>query len=572
MSASTSTSTSHRGLDEPAPLRIGAWRGTSLGPWLALGVLLVVAAAELMYLSRGLYFNFDEWDFVLFRQGHSAAAFLKPHNEHVVLVPILIFKALFKVFGIANYWPYRLTNIVLVQATAALTYVYARPRIGAWTALVPAALVAFMGAAAEDVFWPFEMALEIPVLCALAVLVLFDHRPRLADPLACLLLTVAVFSSGVGLVVVAGAAVEVLARRDRWRRVWIIVIPLALYAAWWLGYHAHTDLIDNAPYAPRYDANALAAASGGAVALDADWGHLFALVLAVAVVWTVVRSRVVPVRLVTLCVLALAYWTSIALLRGPEAIPGQSRYLFVGSTLVIAIVVELLRGRVPPLTRAAAAVAALGVAVVSLGNLQLMREFLPFAQTKSRILVPELTAIRLARDVLPPDLPLDQSRVPGGTVGLWLTASDAYGAPHLGEAGLAQADPDGRKAVDFLLLKASSAPHLEQQKARYTNAGAPPHVVAATAGHATTRGSCVVFRAAQPGAALVVQAPAGGLSVRPVDGPATIGIRRFSDEDSPAGEVGPPMNGLLRIGPDRIHRPWTVTVTTGNRATVCTAT
>src|SRR5688500_13825002 len=42
----------------------------SLAPWVVLAVALAAAAGLIMYLGRGLTFNYDEWEYVLFRQGH----------------------------------------------------------------------------------------------------------------------------------------------------------------------------------------------------------------------------------------------------------------------------------------------------------------------------------------------------------------------------------------------------------------------------------------------------------------------------------------------------------------------
>ena len=69
---------------------------------LALGALVVIAE------TRGLTFFGDEWDFVVTRRGLSPHVLLNPHGPHLSLVPILVFKALLKLFGGGSYVPFRL--------------------------------------------------------------------------------------------------------------------------------------------------------------------------------------------------------------------------------------------------------------------------------------------------------------------------------------------------------------------------------------------------------------------------------------------------------------------------------
>jgi hypothetical protein len=539
-------------------------------PWLALAAIVVLAGAEIMYLGRGLTWHHDEWSFVMFRQGHALDVFLQPHNEHVSVVPVVIFKTFFKVFGIDAYGPYRLLNVLIVEACAVLVYLYARPRLGAWYALVPAVLVGFMGMAAEDLFWPFELSLELPVACTVAALLLIDRGGRAADAAVSALTTVAVFCSGVGLVMLAGVALEVFARADRWRRAWIVGVPALLYVAWWIPYHKGSDVIANAPFAPRFVANSLAASTGGLVGLNGDWGQLLAVALVVAVAFAFLRATRAPVRLITLCALPLAYWISIALVRGADANPDQSRYLFVGGTFVVLLIVELLRGRRLPASRAAAAVTVGLTAVVCLASLQLMREMQPFFREKTRLLKAEIGAVELARDTLPPDQQLDQNFMPGGTVALYLRARDAYGSPAPSESELAAGAPDARQRVDFFLVK-GAAPTLEQARDPFPVQGPPPAQAAAQGAELRPSGSCLQVSPSVPNAKVDLIAPGAGLIVRPADGAVGVAIRRFADEWTAVGEVGSPQQGRLRMKPDRAQRPWIAQLTGSEPFSACTA-
>src|SRR3978361_963225 len=66
----------------------------------ALGLLLVTVAGLMLYLTRGLTFNLDEWTVVTERRGPGAPSLLAPHNEHLSVLIIGTFIALLKIGGL----------------------------------------------------------------------------------------------------------------------------------------------------------------------------------------------------------------------------------------------------------------------------------------------------------------------------------------------------------------------------------------------------------------------------------------------------------------------------------------
>jgi hypothetical protein len=54
-------------------------------------------------------------------------AYLEPHNEHLVLIPAALYKALFATVGLEPYWPYRLMVIGAHLASVALLFLVAPP-------------------------------------------------------------------------------------------------------------------------------------------------------------------------------------------------------------------------------------------------------------------------------------------------------------------------------------------------------------------------------------------------------------------------------------------------------------
>ncbi len=68
----------------------------------------MLSVALLGYLTSRETFLFDEWSFLLHRRGFSADVFLEPHNEHIVVIPVAIFKFLQEVFGMDSARPFQL--------------------------------------------------------------------------------------------------------------------------------------------------------------------------------------------------------------------------------------------------------------------------------------------------------------------------------------------------------------------------------------------------------------------------------------------------------------------------------
>ena len=126
-------------------------------PRLALAGLLA-AALFLFTDGHDQTFWYDEWAFLLGRRGSDLATFLEPHNGHLSLLPIAVYKLLLGAAGMDHYWPFRLTVVVLHLICALLLFVYAERRVGGWLALGAAALLLFLGPAWEVIVWPFQIA------------------------------------------------------------------------------------------------------------------------------------------------------------------------------------------------------------------------------------------------------------------------------------------------------------------------------------------------------------------------------------------------------------------------------
>src|SRR5437764_12946962 len=104
-------------------------------PTIVLGLLLCAGAVFLLYAGRHLTFFFDEWSFILVRRGGTVGTYLDPHNGHLVLFGVVVYKVLFKLVGLHHYLPYQLVLVALHVLCCWLIYLLARPRPGRWLSL-----------------------------------------------------------------------------------------------------------------------------------------------------------------------------------------------------------------------------------------------------------------------------------------------------------------------------------------------------------------------------------------------------------------------------------------------------
>ena len=243
-------------------------RADTLG-WIVLAALLVGAALFLYAETRWATLWFDEWQWALDRRGNDAGAFLEPHNGHLSLVPIAIYRLLFEAAGLDIYGPYRAIVIGAHLGVVVLLFVYARRRVGPFLALLAVTLLLFLGPAWQNILWPFQVGWLISLAGGLGALLMLDRGDRAGDATASLLLALSLGCSGLGVPIALGVGVDVLWGRRRWRDAWIVGAPLALYGVWWLTYQ-DTDLLGALIDVPGFVADALGAAISALLGLGGE--------------------------------------------------------------------------------------------------------------------------------------------------------------------------------------------------------------------------------------------------------------------------------------------------------------
>ncbi len=347
--------------------------------WLLLAAAMCASASWMMIAGTGLTFVNDELFYYAqyivygtsdFRPSSGGIEyFLAPSNGHLQVLGKLLYRGVFETAG-ADYAVFRAINIAGLMLCVGLFFELARRRVGPLIALVPCLSLLSLGFAWEAFIWAFDLHTTYALALGLAAILALDRGDRRGDLAACVLLVLSIAMIEVGLAFAVGIAVSVLLRPDRMRRLWIFLVPVALYGCWWL-WAAKFDYppleLANVELIPTTVADSLAAIAGSVTGLNptgegtpeplvgvTGWGSALAALAVVVLVWRFSRGGV-PRTLWIFLAVVLAYWALIAL--GGRA-PDSSRYIFAGTVLVFLVAADALAGRRVPTV---AVLAALGV-------------------------------------------------------------------------------------------------------------------------------------------------------------------------------------------------------------------
>ena len=551
-------------------------RGTRNWLLAALGAATVSIALTL-WLTRGSTFSFDDLFFFNANRGFDLEVFVSQHNGHLVFVPRLVWAIIIKLFG-ADYTAFRVTQAVTVAGVALLVFALARRRVGNAVGFALMLPLLFFGSAWDATMMVLGLPSALALLFGLAAIWILTSGRRYADPAACILLALSVGSFGAGLAFAVGAAVVILVRADRRRRAWVFIVPIALYAVWYLAKPGLTGAafgsgaevkLANVLTVPQFIADAAASTAAGIAGLGysfvpsatgapptvlaSSWGPALGALAAIGVFLALLRSRR-PERIWTWIAVLVTFWASISLAFTPLRSPGSTRYLYPAAAAALILAAEAL-GCFRMSRRAVAIL--FGAVVLSLGaNLATMRDAGNYLRATGAAERADFAAIEIARAVVPPDFvptvgSLAGPLTAGGVqAGAHLAAVDRNGsfADTIPELAVA---PEGyREEADHVLAEALGL---------WLQPASPP----------ASLGACARITGADASAGF--ELPRGGGVLRS-DPAGRIALRRFADAYAiRLGAIPSSSYVELAIPPDLATQPWWGQIHGTNEVTVCPA-
>jgi hypothetical protein len=199
------------------------------------GALVVSAFPLLLWLGRGGWFVFDEWDLLAQRTGGNLGDLFRPHYQHWLTLPILVYRLFWQLFGIRTYVPYQLLSITVhLIAAVLLLVVMRRAGVAAWFATVFAGVFVLFGSGADNILFGFLIAFTGSLAFGLMHLILADHDGPIdrRDWFGLLAGFAGLLCSGVAVTMVVVVGLAVVIRRG-WRLAAFHTAPLGgVYLTW----------------------------------------------------------------------------------------------------------------------------------------------------------------------------------------------------------------------------------------------------------------------------------------------------------------------------------------------------
>ncbi len=216
----------------------GASRAT-LSARAALAVFaleLAIALPVLLHLTRNRWFAGDDWFFFFIPR----SAFLDPNTwGHWITLPVLLYRALWSVVGMREYWPYlMLVMIPHLAIVALLRAVMRRSGAGPWISTITASMLLFFGFGSPGIVMPIQVTFNLSLAFGLTHLLFADHTGKVGvrDYVGLAFGLAGLMSSNVAIAMVAAVGLAMLIRRGR-RVALLHTAPLAaIYVAWWISF------------------------------------------------------------------------------------------------------------------------------------------------------------------------------------------------------------------------------------------------------------------------------------------------------------------------------------------------
>jgi len=211
-------------------------KSRDLARWVFLAYL-VVAVPVLLAMGSSRWFLGDEWTFLSAKSATSLHDLFQPHNQHWSTIPLIIYKVMYSMFGLHEYWPYQLLVILAHLVIAGLLRVIMRRcGVGPWIATVVAGTYVLFGPGSDDILWAFQIGFTLSLVFGLGQMIAADHEGPLTrrDWCGLGLGGLALLTSGQAPSVILATGLAVWWRRG-WRQAAFHTVPLGIiYSIWYV--------------------------------------------------------------------------------------------------------------------------------------------------------------------------------------------------------------------------------------------------------------------------------------------------------------------------------------------------
>lgn len=532
--------------------RLGAW------DWAFLAVC-TLAFVGLAFLGRQTTFWLDDWVILAGpgREGWTADALMRPHNDHWQLTQMLVWKVLQSTVGLRSHLPYLLATLLLHIATALAVYGLARRQAGPFIAFAAGLLFLLLGTGGEVFF--FAAAFNLVAATAFGSWALFLYLS--AEPLAragrrrailvAALLVAAVMSGGPGLFYLPVIAVIALLAPGRRRDLWLVLPAALVFTAWELAYGSGSSIAGHLTDASvlralgDYVRSGMAHAVGAVTGLDDAIGLVMAVVLLGATAWHLLGRRPLLVGAVAGAVGLLSAYVVTGLARsnlGAEQ-AAAARYVYTVAPFFLLMASAWL-GTLAPIDARRPRVAltvSVFLAVALVANLTQLRWWQQ--NFVDRAVETRATIALLLRYGGSPALPADRAPIPSTDLQVeHLPSPDGlrelvarYGSP-LDDpfSGIASVTPEIEERA---LLKLVDPAFLVTEAAELPAGTSSPEFLDQADVTLVPDGSCVRVTPAGPGPAVTARVPSGGLVHVRTDAGGTLGVQLSRSGDFAVADV-----------------------------------
>ncbi|MGK2933602.1 MAG: hypothetical protein ACSLFD_12695 [Solirubrobacterales bacterium] len=520
---------------------------------------MLISAALFLTIRSRLDFMLDDWAFVISRAPGDIGDYLEPHNEHISILPIAIYKLFLGIFGMTSAMPMHFVSVALFLLSVWVLFLYLRPLVGDPAAVVGCGLVLFLGTAWEDLLWVFQLGFSISIAAGLGALIMLRRENQRGDRVACLLLVISIISTSIGIAFLAGALVELLFRqKDRVASLWVIVVPSLIYAIWWVGWGRDAPngvRVENALETPLWIFNAMRVAiadTNGTFRLPGEGGDILTGLVCVTVLaglaFYLHRSRKVPTAFLVAVAFGLAFW-GLAALNGRSY--GAVRYQLPGVIILLMLVAGAMDGaRIRP--RRVSPIAVVVLIGISFNLIEMRDGYRAFLRPLSDKGFAGLTALEISRGTADPEFEVGMNN--DGSLAVtakdYFAAKERYGSPatwDLSEIG--RKTPEARLAVDQVLIGALPV----------TGKPLPAGLVAS---------SCRTVDAGPAGSEPSIPLPGRTFTFKP-ESPVFLALGRYGDGVTGATYTEAGEGTLVQVPKDLSDEPWRIAFLGTGRVRVC---